>query len=325
MDFFMRNSNLPIQNKRNLKTYFGTILTAILTGCIISITSIYTYNFFEDEKFLTKIYNLELSSKNNGNFYLGYMISFSRKLQNAVRLLEWDSYYYKINPKECTKEQFDKFSNETRLEDLVYLCNEYDKPNSAYDLWNSFINCSTLQTTEDFYMAQDGTCNEYTYKKEDFKPQLWFRHYYYNESLKENNFGPKVTKLSSNIYDYDYFYMNMQTLKLDKGYFSKFYDSFFFTSILNYQKYQSNMLYAFEFEFINNIVKEKDKPKIPDLLIAISGLVKVIYIILFTINSLFATFSYQKYVLSYLFENENIENIAKKYAIINCKNGKFFI
>jgi hypothetical protein len=316
MDKFIKSPNLPIHLGRGLKTHFGIFISFLYIILFFVISFTFTKNFFSKENEKTKIFNIELN-KNYTNFFFAYMISFPKMFQNNVRLLEYDTYYFTINNKECSESQIKSFTNESKDSDSVYICNEFSRPNNAYDFLYHVVDCFSLNSEPGYWMARDNTCNQNFTSESLFQPLVWMRYPYFNESRPEEDLVETIVHLKPNQSDFDYYLVNLQSLKLDQDYFRNIYKDYFFITPVNYlkQKYQS--LYSFEMEIYSHIGKVVDKSKIPDLLIKISGLMGLFYIILFWINHIYTRFALKKYIFNNMFEEKDFVKIMQIF------NSKF--
>jgi hypothetical protein len=314
MDKFNTSSSLLINGKRGFKTYFGLLNTFVFLCIFIIVSVTFTVDFLSDNNLKTTVYNIELNN-NYTDFYFEYMVAFPEEYKEQVRLLEYDTYYYTINNKECKDEQFKKFSNVTIDETLFYLCNELTQPNRAYDLYYRLVDCHTLNINPEFWMARDETCKKNLTNNSNFFPQLWARYPYFNESRPEEGLKYNLINLKSKIYDFDYFTVNLQSLKLDQDYFTKIYKKYFFITPETYSKGEDRRnLFNFEFEVNNYLEKVVDKPKIPELLLKISGIMGIIQIILSYLSNYYCKFAFKKFIFNESFDEQDCLEVNQLYS-----------
>jgi hypothetical protein len=198
---------------------------------------------------------------------------------------------------------------------LFYICNEITKPNRAYDLYYRLVDCHTLNINPEFWMARDETCKQKFTNDSNFLPQLWARYPYFNESRPEEGLKYNLINLKSKIFDYDYFTINFQLLKLDQDYFTKSYKKYFFITPENYSKGEDRSnLYTFEFNVNNYSAKVVDNPKIPELLLKISGIMGIIQIILSYLSNYYCKFAFKKFIFNESFDEKDCLEVNQLYS-----------
>jgi hypothetical protein len=314
MDKFNTSSCLLINGKRGFKTYFGLLSTFVFLCIFIIVSVTFTVDFLSNNNLQTRIYNIEFNN-NFTDFYFEYMFAYPNEYKKQVRLLEYDTYYYTINNKECNEEQLRRFSNLTIDKTLFYLCNELTKPNRAFDMYYRLVDCQTLNKNPEFWMARDKTCNQNLTNNSNFFPELWARYPYFNESHPEEGLKYNLINLKSKIFDYDAFMINFQSLKLDQNYFTKLYKNYFFITPDSYSKGEDeSSLYSFEFNLNNYLEKVVDKPKIPELLLKISGIMSIIFIILSYTSNFYTKFAFKKIIFNSNFDEKDCLEINQLYS-----------